>query len=168
MTLSRVCLGLGSNLGDKQRNLARALDLMGAFVEVRAVSSLYRTAPVGYLQQDWFLNAAAIVETRLTPDACLEALLDVERVMGRVRGIRNGPRLIDLDILLWDGLRLDSAGLRIPHPRLVERHFVLMPLAEIAGGWTHPETGQLIAQHLEALGPAKGVERLDLANWPAG
>ncbi|MCU0226674.1 MAG: 2-amino-4-hydroxy-6-hydroxymethyldihydropteridine diphosphokinase [Bryobacterales bacterium] len=162
---SRVCLGLGSNLGEKQRNLQCAVNAMGAFATLRAVSSLYRTAPVGYLQQDWFLNAAVMVETALAPVELLRALLEVEQRMGRVRDIRNGPRLIDLDILLWEGLQVDDEDLQVPHPRLVERHFVLAPLAEIVPEWIHPGTGRTIAAHLQALGVAEGVERLALGAW---
>ncbi len=161
-----VCIGLGSNLGDKQRNLGEALGRIAGFARVRAVSSLYRTAPVGFLQQDWFLNAAAVLDTGMAPASFLESLLAVERAMGRVRGIRNGPRLIDLDLLLWGGDTVNLPGLEIPHPRLAERHFVLLPLAEIAGDWVHPLHHLAISQLAEDLGPADGVERLSSRDWP--
>lgn len=162
----RVCIGLGSNLGNKQANLREALQRMGSFAELRLVSSLYRTEPVGFLNQDWFLNAAAIVHTALSPSDLLQALLRVEMQMGRVRTIRNGPRLIDLDLLLWERRVLAEDGLTIPHPRLAERHFVLMPLREVAGDLVHPLLGATVDSLCAALGPARGVERFAAADWP--
>lgn len=164
---STLCLGLGSNLGDKQENLAEALRRVGALARVCKVSSLYRTEPVGFLDQDWFLNAAAVLETELEPMAMLSALLEVERQMGRVRTVRNGPRRIDLDILLWGSRVLATPTLEIPHPRLAERHFVLQPLAEIAGEWVHPRAGRTIAALARQLGDPVGVERFAADGWPA-
>lgn len=161
-----ACIGLGSNLGDKQQNLAEALRQIGKFATVSAVSSLYRTEPVGFLEQDWFLNAAAILRTGLDPAACLDALLAVELRMGRVRGVRNGPRLIDLDLLLWGDCTADLPGLQVPHPRLAERHFVLLPLAEIAADWIHPQRQMTVCALAEALGVASGVERIEAPDWP--
>ncbi|MCW5965646.1 MAG: 2-amino-4-hydroxy-6-hydroxymethyldihydropteridine diphosphokinase [Bryobacterales bacterium] len=161
-----VCVGLGSNLGDKQQNLAEALRQIGDFATVTAVSSLYRTEPVGFLEQDWFLNAAAVLRTSLEPAACLGALLAVELRMGRVRGARNGPRLIDLDLLLWGDRTLEMPGLQVPHPRLADRHFALLPLAEIAGACIHPQRQLTVLALAEALGVADGVERLHAPDWP--
>jgi 2-amino-4-hydroxy-6-hydroxymethyldihydropteridine diphosphokinase len=148
--MAEVYLGLGSNLGDKAENLRLALRSLtsarGSSVTLVAVSSLYRTEPVGYLNQDWFLNAAAHVDTLLSPRELLNRLISIERELGRVRTVRNGPRSIDLDILLWDELIVDEDDLSIPHPRLLERLFVLEPLAEIAPEVRHPSLGVSIAE----------------------
>ena len=122
-------IGLGANLGDREVTIRRALALLGA----TRVSTLRETEPVGYLDQPRFLNGVAEVETNLPPRALLERLLAIERELGRTReGPRYGPRTIDLDLLLYDGVELDEPGLTLPHPRLHERTFVLEPLAELA------------------------------------
>jgi len=139
-----VAIALGSNLGDKAGYLRAALRRLGEGARVVAVSGFYDTAPVGYLDQDRFLNAAALVETEETPQAFLARLLAVERELGRVREIPNGPRTIDLDILLWEQEIVDEPGLTIPHPRLHERAFVLEPLNEIAPEFRHPVLGQTV------------------------
>jgi 2-amino-4-hydroxy-6-hydroxymethyldihydropteridine diphosphokinase len=146
--MADVYLGLGSNLGDKVVNLREALSRLGgprdSAVTLVAVSSLYRTEPVGYLAQEWFLNAAAHIQTKLSPRELLNRLLAVEEELGRVRTVRNGPRIIDLDILLWDDLIVNEDGLVIPHPRLHERLFALDPLAELAPNRRHPVLGMTI------------------------
>ena len=127
-------MGLGANLGDRAATLARALELLGqrAEIEIVAVSSFRETDPVGYLDQPRFLNAAAAVETSLSPQALLDGLLDVERELGRTReGLRYGPRTVDLDLLLIEGVTVDELGLTLPHPRLHERAFALEPLVEL-------------------------------------
>jgi len=148
--MAEVYLGLGSNVGDKRGNLRAALVLLcgdrDSNVTLIAVSSLYRTEPVGHLDQDWFLNAAVRVETQLSPRKLLNRLLAIERELGRMRTVRNGPRSIDLDILLWAGLVIKEDDLVIPHPRLQERLFVLEPLAEIAPEVCHPALGVSIAE----------------------
>jgi 2-amino-4-hydroxy-6-hydroxymethyldihydropteridine diphosphokinase len=124
-------IGIGSNLGDRFGNVESAC---AALLELGCVvrrSSLYRTAPWGNLEQPWFLNAVALLETKLPPRALLIRLLEIERELGRVRRERWGPRAIDLDLLIFDELEIDEAGLRVPHPRMRERAFVLVPLAEI-------------------------------------
>jgi len=132
--MARAYVGLGSNLGDRERMLWGAIHML-AFdpeVDVVAVSSFRETDPVGILDQPRFLNAAVAVETELDPQALLELLLSVERELGRTRdGPRFGPRTIDLDLLLYDGTEMNEPGLAVPHPRLHERGFVLEPLAEI-------------------------------------
>lgn len=121
-------VGLGSNLGDRERLIVRASELIGA----TRLSPLLETEPWGYADQPRFLNAAAEVETALTPRRFLDHLLDVERRLGRERiGPRWGPRSIDLDLLLFGDESIDEPGLLVPHPRLLEREFVLRPLAEL-------------------------------------
>jgi 2-amino-4-hydroxy-6-hydroxymethyldihydropteridine diphosphokinase len=146
--MSLVYVGLGSNLGDREGAIRRALELLAAAgdIEIEAVSSLRETDPVGYEDQPRFLNGAAALRTELAPRAVLQRLQDVERQLGRDRsGPRFGPRTIDLDLLLYDGRRLDEPGLRIPHPRLAERRFVLEPLAELDSGLEVPGRGSVQA-----------------------
>jgi len=142
--MNTAFVGIGANLGDRERTLRLALRLLGDRdgVTVAAVSSLRETAPVGYRDQPFFLNGAARLETELPPRELLRALLDVERELGRDRsGPRFGPRTVDLDLLLYDGVELDEPGLVVPHPRLHERRFVLEPLVELAPGLVVPGRG---------------------------
>jgi 2-amino-4-hydroxy-6-hydroxymethyldihydropteridine diphosphokinase len=130
----RAYVGLGANLGDREQTLRRALERLDATsgIEVLAVSNFRETEPVGLREQPRFLNAAAAVETELRPRALLNALLAVERSLGRTRdGPKYGPRTIDLDLLLYGGEVVDEPGLTVPHPRLHERAFALEPLAEL-------------------------------------
>jgi 2-amino-4-hydroxy-6-hydroxymethyldihydropteridine diphosphokinase len=132
--VARAYVGLGANLGDREKTLRRALVLLAQEpdVEVIAVSSLRETDPVGFREQPRFVNAAALVETTLPPRSLLERLLAVERRLGRTReGPRYGPRTIDLDLLLYGEEVIDEPGLAVPHPRLAERRFALEPLAEL-------------------------------------
>jgi 2-amino-4-hydroxy-6-hydroxymethyldihydropteridine diphosphokinase len=144
---SPVLLGLGSNLGDRLAALDEALRRLEArgFHTTRR-SSTWQTEPVGGPPQGWFLNAAAAGETSLDPDALLEACLATESEMGRVRAEKNGPRIIDVDILLFGDTRHEGPGLVIPHPRLHERRFVLEPLHEIAPTLRHPVLGLTVAE----------------------
>ncbi len=144
--MARAHVGLGANLGEREETLRRALELLAATdgVEVAAVSSFRETDPVGYLDQPRFLNAAAELETSLSPRELLEALLAVERELGRTReGARFGPRTVDLDLLLYDGVQLDDPGLTLPHPRLHERRFALEPLAELDPELVVPGRGRV-------------------------
>lgn len=132
--MRRAYVGLGANLGDRAATLARALELLAEApqIEIVAVSSFRETVPVGYLDQPLFLNAAAAIETSLEPLEVLAVLLEIERRLGRTReGLRYGPRTVDLDLLVMDGVTLDEPGLTLPHPRLHERAFALEPLVEI-------------------------------------
>jgi 2-amino-4-hydroxy-6-hydroxymethyldihydropteridine diphosphokinase len=155
-----AAIGLGGNVGDKRANLDRAVERLAAVpgVWVVARSGYYRTEPWGFTDQDWFLNACAVVETTLAPADLLAACLAVETSLGRRRAERWGPRIIDLDILTFGDRTIDKPGLAVPHPRLLERAFVLAPLAEV-----RPDlrvAGVRVTEALAAVG-ADGVERLD-------
>jgi 2-amino-4-hydroxy-6-hydroxymethyldihydropteridine diphosphokinase len=150
---------LGSNLGDPPAQIRRALGTVAALPETRLVarSSLYRNPPSGYLDQPEFINAVAQIETRLEPRELLEQLLAIERAHGRVRNVPNGPRTLDLDILLYGERTVREPGLTIPHPRMLERAFVLVPLAEIAPEAVVPGRGRIadLAAKLDASGMVK-------------
>ena len=142
--MPRAYVGLGANIGDRERTIARALDLLRASpgVRVAAVSSLRETEPVGCADQPPFLNGAVALDTDLAPRALLELLLGAERQLGRVReGPRYGPRTIDLDVLVYGDEVVDEPGLTVPHPRLHERRFALEPLAELDPGLVVPGRG---------------------------
>lgn len=130
--LSIVYLGLGSNLGNKRKNIKEALRLLRRDVKIIKVSSLYKTKPVGYLDQPDFLNAVAEIATSLTPLQLLKQVKSIERIIGRTKTVRWGPRLIDIDILLYEGQKIKHSKLIIPHPQINKRNFVLNPLKEIA------------------------------------
>ena len=132
--MTTAFLGLGSNLGDRVSNIREAIDRLGRSGEIRVlrISSLYETAPVGFAEQPDFINAVAEIETSVQPLDLLHAILDIEKEMGRVRNIRWGPRVIDIDLLIYDEISIDLPELVLPHPRMGERAFVLAPLAEIA------------------------------------
>ena len=153
--MRRAYVGLGANLGDRTGTLIRALELLGVRpeIEIVAVSAFRETDPVGYLDQPRFLNAAVAIDTPLRPQALLDVLLEVERELGRVRGgPRYGPRTVDLDLLLVEGVTLDEPGLTLPHPRLHERAFALVPLAELDPELVVPGHGSVreLLVHLES------------------
>ncbi|HWZ51225.1 MAG TPA: 2-amino-4-hydroxy-6-hydroxymethyldihydropteridine diphosphokinase [Granulicella sp.] len=164
-----AAIALGSNLGSglgsgrgpesecrgREANLREAVARLGGLGRVTAVSSYYDTAPVGYLEQPRFLNGALLLETELEPEVLLEGLLEVERTMGRDRSaaVAKGPRVIDLDLLLFGGVVMETPALTLPHPALRERRFVLEPLREIAPEMVDPVTGRTVAQLYAELGP---------------
>ncbi len=143
MTKHTAFVGLGSNLDDPQDQVLRALQALDGLPHTKllARSSLYRSAPVGYLEQPDFINAVAKLETALSPRALLDALLGLEREYGRTREFRNAPRTLDLDVLLYDDLCCHEHGLTIPHPQMHKRAFVLRPLLEIAPDCVIPCVG---------------------------
>jgi 2-amino-4-hydroxy-6-hydroxymethyldihydropteridine diphosphokinase len=132
--VTRVAIGLGSNLGDRLDHLTQAFDELGSLGTVTHVSSIYETAPVGGPEQGDYLNAVVLLETDVGPRAILDELLCIERSHGRARRERWGPRTLDLDLLVYDGVTVDEPGLTVPHPRIAERRFVLEPLAEVWPG----------------------------------
>jgi 2-amino-4-hydroxy-6-hydroxymethyldihydropteridine diphosphokinase len=140
-------VGIGSNLGDREAHLSRAIELLSAedAIEVSGVSQIRETEPVGPVEQGPFLNAAVQVETELAPRELLDRLLDIERRMGRVRRERFGPRTIDLDLLLYGDEVVEEPGLTVPHPRLKERRFALEPLSDLDPGLTIPGAGPISA-----------------------
>lgn len=152
-------LGLGTNVGDRAGNLTRAISLLRAAVTVDAVSSIYETEPVGHADQPMFWNMAARILTSHSPEELLAVLLDIETRMGRQRTFRNAPRIIDLDILLFDDVVLNAPGLQLPHPRMHERAFVLVPLLELAPDLRDPVTGVSYREVLEQ-GKFEQVERV--------
>jgi 2-amino-4-hydroxy-6-hydroxymethyldihydropteridine diphosphokinase len=142
--VTRAYIGLGANLGEREATMRRAVEILGD--DVVAVSTFRETDPVGYEDQPRFLNAAVALDTELEPRALLERLLEIERELGRTRdGPRWGPRTIDLDLLLYGDEVVDEPGLRVPHPRLHEREFVLEPLAELDPGVVVPGKGSVTA-----------------------
>ena len=141
--MTTAYVGLGSNLGDREAMLGRALQLLAEGLDVRAVSSFRETEPEGVVDQPRFLNAAVRAETDLTARELLETLLAIERELGRERRERWGPRTIDLDLLLYGEESIDEPGLVVPHPRLHERRFVLEPLAELNPALRVPGRGEV-------------------------
>lgn len=160
---SNVFIALGTNQGDRERNLLRAVAEIGKLPQTRitALSGFYDTEPVGPVEQPNFLNAVIRVETSLTPRGLLTELQRIEtEVFRRKRDVHWGPRSLDLDILLYGDLILDDEGLVIPHPRLNERRFVLVPLAEIAPAVIHPGMGSRADELLRSLPPGERVTRV--------
>jgi 2-amino-4-hydroxy-6-hydroxymethyldihydropteridine diphosphokinase len=162
-----AAIALGSNLdsrfGDREANLREAVRRIGGLGEVRAVSSFFDTEPVGFLKQPRFLNGALVLETELEPVALMRELLGVERAMGRIRVARElegtiakGPRVIDLDLLLYGDVVMETEELTLPHPEMQDRRFVLEPLAEIAPDWVHPVLGVAVLAMLERVAADRG------------
>jgi 2-amino-4-hydroxy-6-hydroxymethyldihydropteridine diphosphokinase len=158
--MKTVYLGLGSNIGDRERYLSAALTHLAApDLRIIRTSSTYETEPVGYADQRSFLNLVVEADTDLFPMQLLWRVGKIERALGRLRAIPNGPRTIDIDVLLYGKAVVRSASLEIPHPRMAERRFVLAPLAELVPTLRHPVTHKTISEMLEEA-PPQGVRRL--------
>jgi len=170
--LETVYIGLGANIpgpaGSPEATLAAAASSLERLGRVRARSSLYSTAPVGLADQPRFLNAVVVLETELQPRELLTALLEIEREFGRNREaeVRNGPRALDLDILLYGARQISEPALEIPHARLAERAFVLVPLAEIAPEAIDPRSGRTAKELFAALGADfDAANRIECCEW---
>jgi 2-amino-4-hydroxy-6-hydroxymethyldihydropteridine diphosphokinase len=153
-------LSLGSNLGDRAANLRAALAQLDAAEKLLAVSAFYETQPVDLPDQPWFLNCVAAIETEKTPRELLQLALQIEAAMGRLRMRKQGPRNIDIDLLLFGDRVQDEPGLKIPHPAMQQRRFVLEPLVEIAPEVRHPELGKTARELLAELPGGQKVRRL--------
>jgi 2-amino-4-hydroxy-6-hydroxymethyldihydropteridine diphosphokinase len=161
--MTKVYLGLGSNLGDRERNIRSAIAALSrSGINITRRSSLYVTEPLEIRNQSWFLNCVVEAETHLMPRKLLALLRSIEAAAGRRRLVRSGPRVLDIDILLFGGAVLESRWLEIPHPRIAERRFVLLPLCEIAPAVRHPKLRCTARQLLAATKDNSRVRR-----WPS-
>ena len=158
--MAEAYLALGGNVGDTRSCFHKALELLARLGTVEKVSSLYKTEPVGFADQQWFLNAALVLQTDLPPQELLRKVKAIETELGRSKGVVNGPREIDIDILLYDGAVLKEEGLTIPHPRMHERLFVLAPLSEIAPETMHPVFAKTIRTLLNETTDTHACQKL--------
>jgi 2-amino-4-hydroxy-6-hydroxymethyldihydropteridine diphosphokinase len=159
----KTYLGIGTNLGDRRQQIRRALQFLHQTegIVVTRLSSLYQTAPIGYRDQPDFYNRVIEVETTLPPVQLLATILHIEQKLHRVREIRWGPRTIDIDILLYEDSVIQSKNLQIPHPRMRERAFVLIPLYELIGNKRLPGTDETLAEWIEQLPPGQEIHMID-------
>ncbi len=155
-------LGLGSNIGDRQANIIKAIKRLNEVpgIVIDRKSSLYETEPIGYKDQGWFINAVIGINTTLSPHGLLDVCLLIEDEMGRIRRTEKGPREIDIDVLLYGNLIVDDAGLKIPHPAMHVRRFVLVPLFEIAPDLVHPLLKKSVEELLTDVGDTARVDKL--------
>ena len=165
--MAAVLLGLGSNQGDRVTNLRAAIRRLPPSVTVERVSALYETAPWGVTDQSVFLNAALLGETSLSPVELLYHVKQIEQYVGRRPGERWGPRILDIDILYYDDILLDTPDLQVPHPRIAERAFALCPLADLAPDLADPRSGKSVRDMLASVGDV-GIERIAGPAWAEG
>ncbi len=161
----RALIGVGSNLGLPVENCKKAVALINKSTSIKVIarSSLYHTEPVGKTDQPWFVNAALEVQTSLTPEELLQILLNIEQEFGRIREEKWAARIVDLDILDYDGKILNSKLLTLPHPEMINRRFVLEPLSEISGSTIHPVKKKSIQTLLDELPPTPVVKKLSVS-----
>ncbi len=157
MAMEMVYLGLGSNLGDREANLEKALAALSGQVRIETISAIYETEPVGYEDQPWFLNLVCCGKTELEPPDLLSFAKEIEARMDREESFRNAPRTIDIDILFFGNRVIETDDLTIPHPRVAERGFVMVPFAKIAPVLVHPQNGKTIKDLLSELDDTKQV-----------
>ena len=155
--MSTSYLGLGTNIGGREINLLKALSLINQESRLIKTSSIYETKPIGYEKQASFLNMVCQVSTKLKPVDLLRSIKQIEEILGRKPSFRNAPRIIDIDILFYDNKIMNIKNLTIPHPRLVERAFVLIPLAEITPKLVHPVLGRSIVELAHKVSGQEGV-----------
>jgi len=165
--VKKAAIAVGSNQGDSVRICRQVFDVLQKHpaIDILRTSSLYRTSPVGPVEQDWFINAAALLQTRLEPQALLELMIEVEKSFGRVRTVKWGSRTLDLDLLFYENIQLDLPVLKVPHPLMSKRLFVLAPLAEIEPDWVHPGLGLSVHQMLNRileLDDRQEIQKLEL------
>lgn len=158
--MPKVLISIGSNLGDRVHNCKKALNEISAFAKIMRVSSVYETEPVGNEDQPDFINCAAEIETALLPEELLKHLQEIEDKLGRIHGDRWGPRLIDIDIIFYDDLIIDSEELQIPHVSAHTRRFVLEPVTEIMPGKIHPVFGITVRELCENLEDGQPVKKV--------
>jgi 2-amino-4-hydroxy-6-hydroxymethyldihydropteridine diphosphokinase len=159
-------VGLGANLGDPEASLRTAVARLSRVLEIGAISSLYRTEPVGPVAQPDFLNAVVRGTTTRPPHELLALLREIEDDAGRERSVPMAPRTLDLDLLLYGSVVLDEPGLTVPHPRMAGRRFVLAPLVELDPHVVHPVSGRTARELLDRLSAGEVAERLSVAGWP--
>ena len=161
MAVRAVYLSLGSNLGNRESNLRAAMEaLPGAGLRIRRVSSFYETEPVDYVKQPWFVNCVVEGETQLEALPLLRSLREVETQLGSKKEFAKGPRILDIDILLYGEETLDTPELQVPHPRMLQRRFVLAPLAEIAPQLKHPAWNASVEELLEVTPDRSQIRKL--------
>ena len=160
-----IFLSLGSNLGDRRENLRRAVEALREHYTQRAVSSLYETDPVGYADQPQFLNIVWQGETAEEPNVVFRWIKDLEQLLGRAPSFPNGPRAIDIDLLLYNQRVITKTDLEIPHPRMTERAFVLLPFAEIAPHTALPTGQKRISELARSVSGKEGVRKIEDAEW---
>ena len=161
----KVLIGIGSNLGSPQENCKKAISLLYELESINILkqSSLYQSEPIGKKNQPWFVNAAIEIQTTLNPESLLKTLLNIEQQMGRTRSEKWGPRIIDLDILDYEGRMINSKSLTLPHPEMLNRRFVLEPLSEISSSAIHPVKKKSIKSLLNELPPTPVVKKLSVS-----